>query len=201
MVRFWDVCGSGGVLTIFYYNPEDVRLDVYDPRDPYTPLLVWDNKQCVVRYQETEQNTYESIKYEWTKFMKTNQCYITDAVMVPKGYDGCVLGLYDRTLEWRDGMYFYDVADDNSLLFRFGNDNIGELSTNIPYIEVDLSKVETLDSYYDPSDYRLCYLVYVGLDSVVDYENSTFRGPLDIEEYEGIILRNWQLSGRNNSPS
>jgi len=151
-----------------------------------------DYRQYTVRYQGTEQNTYESIKYEWTKFMKTNQCYITDAVMVPKGYDGCVLGLYDRTLEWRDGMYFYDVADDNSLLFRLGNDNIGELSTNIPYIEVDLSKVETLDSYYDPSDYRLCYLVYVGLDSVVDYENSTFRGPLDIEEYEGIMLRNWQ---------
>jgi hypothetical protein len=38
---------------------------------------------------------------------------------VPIGYDGAVFGLRDKSIEWEDGMYIYDVADENTLFFRF----------------------------------------------------------------------------------
>ena len=37
---------------------------------------------------------------------------------VPVGYDGLVYGFYDASTEWEDGMYVYDVADENTLFFR-----------------------------------------------------------------------------------
>lgn len=39
-------------------------------------------------------------------------------VCVPVGYDGVVIGFYDSGTEWKDGMYIYDVADENTLFFR-----------------------------------------------------------------------------------
>lgn len=40
---------------------------------------------------------------------------------VPKGYDGVVVGFYDSRIQWKDGMYVYDIADGNTLFFRMGN--------------------------------------------------------------------------------
>lgn len=42
-------------------------------------------------------------------------------VCVPTGYDGVVIGFYDGGTEWKDGMYIYDVADENTLFFRLGS--------------------------------------------------------------------------------
>ena len=39
-------------------------------------------------------------------------------VNVPVGYDGVVLGLYNRQHTWEDGMYIYDLADEDTLFFR-----------------------------------------------------------------------------------
>ncbi|MCR5664921.1 MAG: hypothetical protein K6G17_08645 [Oscillospiraceae bacterium] len=40
------------------------------------------------------------------------------AFRVPVGYDGCVVGFYNRAREWGEGEYIYDVADGNTLFFR-----------------------------------------------------------------------------------
>ena len=39
-------------------------------------------------------------------------------VCVPVGYDGVVIGFRDSGTELKDGMYIYDVADENTLFFR-----------------------------------------------------------------------------------
>lgn len=43
---------------------------------------------------------------------------ITWYARVPVGYDGAVAGLRDHSHDWEDGMYIYDVADENTLFFR-----------------------------------------------------------------------------------
>ncbi|MCR5675937.1 MAG: hypothetical protein K6G16_09535 [Lachnospiraceae bacterium] len=39
---------------------------------------------------------------------------------VPVGYDGTVIGLYHNSndLEWKDGMYIFDIADDDAIFYR-----------------------------------------------------------------------------------
>lgn len=44
----------------------------------------------------------------------------TISVRVPIGYDGVVIGFRDASIEWGDGQYIYDVADENTLFFRMG---------------------------------------------------------------------------------
>lgn len=43
--------GSTGspLVSVLYYNPDRARLDLYDAGDLQTPMLVWDNKQCVLK--------------------------------------------------------------------------------------------------------------------------------------------------------
>ena len=38
--------------------------------------------------------------------------------LVPVGYDGMVIGVLDESIPWEDGMYIYDVANDDTLFFR-----------------------------------------------------------------------------------
>lgn len=39
-------------------------------------------------------------------------------VRMPIGYDGVVFGYRNSQVEWKEGMYVYDVADENTLFFR-----------------------------------------------------------------------------------
>lgn len=41
---------------------------------------------------------------------------------VPQGYDGVVIGFYDSSIPWEEGMHIYNILDENTLLFRLGND-------------------------------------------------------------------------------
>ena len=54
---------------------------------------------------------------EWTE---SGRCTYSASYFfqVPVGYDGVVLGFYDASTEWEDGMYIYDIADENTLFFR-----------------------------------------------------------------------------------
>ena len=45
-------------------------------------------------------------------------CYLQWDFLVPVGYDGCVAGLHDYSLEWLDGTYITDYDPSNFLLFR-----------------------------------------------------------------------------------
>lgn len=38
--------------------------------------------------------------------------------LVPTGYDGMVVGLYDSSIPVEDGMHIYDIANDDTLFFR-----------------------------------------------------------------------------------
>ena len=49
---------------------------------------------------------------------KANHYYLDVAFQVPEGYDGVVFGFFDATTKWKDGMYIYDIADENTLFFR-----------------------------------------------------------------------------------
>ena len=49
---------------------------------------------------------------------KENHYYADVAYQIPEGYDGAVCGFYDASTEWEDGMYIYDIADENTLFFR-----------------------------------------------------------------------------------
>lgn len=39
-------------------------------------------------------------------------------VQVPQGYDGMVFGFMDSCIEWPEGKYIYDLADENTVFFR-----------------------------------------------------------------------------------
>ena len=45
-------------------------------------------------------------------------CYLQWDFLVPVGYDGCVAGLHDYSLEWADGTYITDYDPADFLLFR-----------------------------------------------------------------------------------
>ena len=44
---------------------------------------------------------------------------------MPVGYDGFVLSFRDSSVAWEDGQHIYDVADENTLMFRFGTETPG----------------------------------------------------------------------------
>ena len=49
---------------------------------------------------------------------RTNIWAATFYFHIPVGYDGTVIGFYDTVIEQEDGMYIYDIADENALFFR-----------------------------------------------------------------------------------
>ena len=51
-------------------------------------------------------------------YNKKNHFYLDVAFQVPEGYDGIVFGFCDATIKWADDTQIYDVADENTLLFR-----------------------------------------------------------------------------------
>lgn len=95
----------------------------------YYDIEGWDNTSS---YDETTERTYHTVNYHGTDY---ECCYFLSAAStgwvnetltitydmyhnVPIGYDGVVQGFYNAKTSWEDGMYIYDVADENSLFFR-----------------------------------------------------------------------------------
>lgn len=82
----------------------------------------------VLEENETETVNYNGIDYteclnedhalvmEWNDHVYT--CKIQYAVRLPIGYDGCVVGAICDG-QYNEGDYIYDVADENTLFFRF----------------------------------------------------------------------------------
>lgn len=62
-----------------------------------------------------------NIKNSWTKqYDDTQLCESTIYWRVPVGFDGYVLSFRDSGVAWEDGQHIYDIADENTLLFRVG---------------------------------------------------------------------------------
>jgi hypothetical protein len=121
-------------LSITFYDDNASRygMMVGMANENYYDIQGWDDNKYydedsglymyTVNYNGTD---YDKCTYVWlgnglggwiddTNIFEMEICY-----RVPIGYDGAVLGLRDKGIEWEDGMYIYDVADENTLFFRF----------------------------------------------------------------------------------
>ena len=59
------------------------------------------------------------IEYVWSEWVdKACTCTFDLHVRVPVGYDGVVQGFRNSGVEWGEGQYIYDIADENTLFFR-----------------------------------------------------------------------------------
>lgn len=84
---------------------------IFDDNDMGTFTVNWngqDYTECKFIYEESSPGWEEHIltitaAYEW---------------LLPVGYDGMIAGLRDRSISWEDGMYIYDIANDDTLFFR-----------------------------------------------------------------------------------
>ena len=61
----------------------------------------------------------DNTEYIWSEWVdKACTCTFERYIRVPVGYDGIVLGFFDSAIEWGDGQYIFDIADENTLFFR-----------------------------------------------------------------------------------
>lgn len=106
-----------------------------------------DYKNFTIKYGDQEYTATEYngvVEDRWSEFVfMTKQYLSTYAVMVPKGYDGSVFGIYNPSMEWPDDKYFCEIATDDAVLFRMGNDNIGSCRKTPTFIEVDGKEIYT----------------------------------------------------------
>lgn len=59
------------------------------------------------------------IEYVWSEWVdKACTCTFDLHVRVPVGYDGVVQGFRNPGIEWGEGQYIFDIADENTLFFR-----------------------------------------------------------------------------------
>ena len=97
----------------------------------YYSIESWDNSRVEISDSVTELTINYNEKDEvvflkvinirdsgWNNKTKETHYYVDVAFQVPEGYDGVVFGFRDAAIEWKDGMYIYDIADENTLLFR-----------------------------------------------------------------------------------
>lgn len=100
-----------------YYDAEAWR-EVYDVED--------NAKSYTIHFNGTDYTEckcmFSGPGYgEWIDGVKT---WEADAfVVVPKGYDGMVICFRNAGAAWEEGMYIYDVADENTLFFQMKQDS------------------------------------------------------------------------------
>ncbi len=122
-VRFFDQNAQDyGMIT--FSNAEDYyNTKLHD--DTYQDIKEEDNStyhKYRTIYQEQEETIYEKLTTYWGGWQKNGRLesitYYEWAMCVPVGYDGCVVGLRDGRLEWKNGTYITDYDPSNFLLFR-----------------------------------------------------------------------------------
>ena len=69
--------------------------------------------------EELPYDCYVSSEFSPWQDNRTRTFTLTCFVQVPRGYDGVVLGLRNRSIEWPEGGYIYDIyTPEDFLLFR-----------------------------------------------------------------------------------
>ena len=99
-------------------------------RENYYDIEGWDNSS---QYDEARELSTYTVNYHGVDYPEcavavsggfsgwvdqTNTYELDYSVRVPVGYDGFVIGFYNKRTQWEDGMYIYDVADENTMFFR-----------------------------------------------------------------------------------
>lgn len=96
-----------------YYASKDVDDSAYTGSDGTTRNVInyygVDYPDCTVSWENDAWGEWHDSTVEWEADVYA---------LLPIGYDGCIIGFYDASTEWGDGMYIYDIADENSLFFR-----------------------------------------------------------------------------------
>lgn len=83
-----------------------------------------DRRLYVVNYQGTDYEIADALRYEFSGWIEdepyawSSTWEVDVYVNVPIGYDGYVFCLSDAKKSAEDGMYIYDIADENTLFFR-----------------------------------------------------------------------------------
>lgn len=98
----------------------------------YYDIVGWDNSSeydnaqdptiighWVASYHGTEYEITAIYTEKWLGWVNGTNTFERDVyVSVPIGYDGFIQGFRDKKTSWEDGMYIYDIADENTLFFR-----------------------------------------------------------------------------------
>lgn len=101
---YYDILGHDATVT-YAETPEPP----YDSQCTFTVNWNGEDYECQRNY------TGESTGWRDDHTVLITKHY---EYLVPEGYDGCVLGFRDASIEWGDGMHISDIADDNTLFFR-----------------------------------------------------------------------------------
>ena len=112
----WKYGWTVGSCMADYYDiehPDDTRVYV-DPTPDYGTDSTWDLVYKGEHYEG--RRIVASQSSGWINHSLTFT--VSVANQVPVGYDGCVYGFRNRDKEWDEGMYVYDVVDENSMFFR-----------------------------------------------------------------------------------
>jgi hypothetical protein len=96
----------------------------------------------------------------------------TDEFLVPIGYDGCVVGVRSRRVEWPDGAYITDLNPADFLLFRLDNESATYLSS---------------DAASDDGNIAGTYTLYA-MEADGEYLDGETIELLDMEEMVVIVL-------------
>ena len=105
-----------------------------------------------------------------------------DEFLVPIGYDGCVVGIRDRRVEWPDGAYVTDLNPEDFLLFRLDNESA-------TYVSSDAASDDSIAGYYTlyamESDGEYIdndLVISLGLETMIEIElNEDGTGTLTFE--------------------
>ena len=126
-IRFFDdnawEYGIEGVTRSYedYYHVKllDDTAELIEETDTY------DQYRYTIIHNGQEMDAYYFINYgTWSDWFSdgngNHECTLTlvDEFLVPIGYDGCVVSIRNRRVEWPDGAYITDLDPDDFLLFR-----------------------------------------------------------------------------------
>ncbi len=106
---YYDIEGHDDSLN--YYDVLPSEYEMFDAYTTFNVNFYGKDYECerLSKFDENGWVTNSSAHYGVTYYFH-----------VPENYDGTVVGFYSKYtgVDWEDGMYIYDLADENTLFFR-----------------------------------------------------------------------------------
>ena len=101
-------------------------------QENYYDISGWDESSTRLEKERMIQYTCNFNGVEYTECLYDDSCMMNFSewvnkecvctferyFRVPVGFDGAVIGIYNYAIEWGEGQYIYDIADENTLFFR-----------------------------------------------------------------------------------